>query len=80
MEDITNYCKNTLQNVQVYTSRLHPFADYEHRFSCLQCVSSSDCCPGTWCHTYANRCQVRITEEELMKQREKILGRKGKDY
>lgn len=29
-------CKNTLQNVQVYTSRLHPFADYEHRFSCLQ--------------------------------------------
>ncbi|XP_003691577.1 omega-conotoxin-like protein 1 [Apis florea] len=44
------------------------------------CISSSDCCPGTWCHTYANRCQVRITEEELMKQREKILGRKGKDY
>lgn len=28
--------KIQLQNVQVYSSRLHPFADYEHRFSCLQ--------------------------------------------
>ncbi|XP_020300439.1 omega-conotoxin-like protein 1 [Pseudomyrmex gracilis] len=45
------------------------------------CVSSSDCCTSNMiCHRYANRCQVQITEEELMAQREKILGRKGKDY
>ncbi|EZA59908.1 hypothetical protein X777_16111 [Ooceraea biroi] len=44
------------------------------------CVSSSQCCTGNRCHRYANRCQVIITEEELMAQREKILGRKGKDY
>ncbi|XP_076234767.1 omega-conotoxin-like protein 1 [Calliopsis andreniformis] len=44
------------------------------------CVSSSNCCANMKCHRYANRCQVTITEEELMAQREKILGRKGKDY
>ncbi|KAG5327581.1 OCLP1 protein, partial [Pseudoatta argentina] len=44
------------------------------------CVSSSQCCSGIRCHRYANRCQVIITEEELMAQREKILGRRGKDY
>nr|AFJ94683.1 ckin1 precursor [Solenopsis invicta] len=44
------------------------------------CVGSSECCPNMRCHMYANRCQVIITEEELMAQREKILGRKGKDY
>ncbi|XP_032670877.1 omega-conotoxin-like protein 1 [Odontomachus brunneus] len=43
------------------------------------CVSSSSCCPNMRCHAYANRCQVIITEEELMAQREKILGRRGKD-
>ncbi|XP_029174238.1 omega-conotoxin-like protein 1 [Nylanderia fulva] len=41
---------------------------------------SVGCCTGLRCHPYANRCQVIITEEELMAQREKILGRKGKDY
>ncbi|KYN16117.1 PREDICTED: omega-conotoxin-like protein 1 [Trachymyrmex cornetzi] len=44
------------------------------------CVSDSQCCTGIRCHRYANRCQVIITEKELMAQREKILGRKGKDY
>ncbi|XP_012531826.1 omega-conotoxin-like protein 1 [Monomorium pharaonis] len=44
------------------------------------CVAGSDCCPNMRCHAYANRCQVIITEEELMAQREKILGRRGKDY
>ncbi|XP_050460933.1 omega-conotoxin-like protein 1 [Cataglyphis hispanica] len=44
------------------------------------CVSSSECCANMRCHIYANRCQVIITEDELMRQREKILGRKGKDY
>ncbi|XP_017879887.1 omega-conotoxin-like protein 1 [Ceratina calcarata] len=44
------------------------------------CVSSTQCCKGMRCHTYAGRCQVIITEEDLMRQREKILGRKGKDY
>ncbi|XP_034177604.1 omega-conotoxin-like protein 1 [Osmia lignaria lignaria] len=44
------------------------------------CVSNSDCCNNISCHRYANRCQVVITEAELMAQREKILGRKGKDY
>lgn len=46
----------------------------------FQCVSDSQCCANIKCHRYANRCQVQITEEELMRQREKILGRKGKDY
>ncbi|XP_076749840.1 omega-conotoxin-like protein 1 [Xylocopa sonorina] len=44
------------------------------------CESTAQCCPNLKCHRYAKRCQVQITEEELMKQREKILGRKGKDY
>ncbi|KAH0949331.1 hypothetical protein HN011_008619 [Eciton burchellii] len=44
------------------------------------CVSDSECCSGVKCHRYANRCQVQITEAELMAQREKILGRRGKDY
>ncbi|XP_011644465.1 omega-conotoxin-like protein 1 [Pogonomyrmex barbatus] len=44
------------------------------------CVSDSNCCENIKCHRYANRCQVQITEAELMAQREKILGRKGKDY
>ena len=44
------------------------------------CVTDSQCCAGIKCHRYANRCQVQITSEELMAQREKILGRKGKDY
>uniref|UniRef100_A0A348G5W3 Conotoxin-like S1 n=1 Tax=Odontomachus monticola TaxID=613454 RepID=A0A348G5W3_ODOMO len=44
------------------------------------CVSDSQCCANIKCHRYANRCQVQITEEELMAQREKILGRRGKDY
>ncbi|XP_011706800.1 PREDICTED: omega-conotoxin-like protein 1 [Wasmannia auropunctata] len=44
------------------------------------CASVPRCCDGLRCHPYANRCQVIITEEELMAQREKILGRKGKDY
>ncbi|EFN67538.1 hypothetical protein EAG_16219, partial [Camponotus floridanus] len=44
------------------------------------CVSDSQCCTNIKCHRYANRCQVQITEEELMAQREKILGRRGKDY
>ncbi|XP_011051729.1 PREDICTED: omega-conotoxin-like protein 1 [Acromyrmex echinatior] len=44
------------------------------------CVSNSQCCSGIQCHLYANRCQVIITEPELMAQREKILGRRGKDY
>ncbi|XP_033184756.1 omega-conotoxin-like protein 1 [Bombus vancouverensis nearcticus] len=44
------------------------------------CVSNRDCCTNTKCHIYANRCQVQITEEDLMAAREKILGRKGKDY
>ncbi|KAG7204322.1 hypothetical protein KM043_002140 [Ampulex compressa] len=44
------------------------------------CVGDSDCCENIKCHRYANRCQVQITEEELMAQREKILGRRGKDY
>ncbi|XP_014475205.1 PREDICTED: omega-conotoxin-like protein 1 [Dinoponera quadriceps] len=44
------------------------------------CVSDSNCCANIKCHRYANRCQVQITEEELMAQREKILGRRGKDY
>ncbi|XP_076289196.1 omega-conotoxin-like protein 1 [Lasioglossum baleicum] len=44
------------------------------------CVSDSNCCAGIKCHRYAHRCQVQITSEELMAQREKILGRKGKDY
>ncbi|XP_033322514.2 omega-conotoxin-like protein 1 [Megalopta genalis] len=44
------------------------------------CVSDSNCCSGIKCHRYANRCQVQITAEELMAQREKILGRKGKGY
>ncbi|KZC06703.1 hypothetical protein WN55_10616 [Dufourea novaeangliae] len=44
------------------------------------CVSNSQCCAGIKCHVYAHRCQVQITEEDLMAQREKILGRKGKDY
>ncbi|XP_018317292.1 omega-conotoxin-like protein 1 [Mycetomoellerius zeteki] len=44
------------------------------------CISVSECCKGLRCHSYANRCQVLITEEELMTQREKILGRRGKDY
>ena len=46
----------------------------------LQCISDSQCCGGIWCHKIARRCQVRITEEELMAQRKKILGRSGKDY
>ncbi|XP_026465177.1 omega-conotoxin-like protein 1 [Ctenocephalides felis] len=33
------------------------------------CVSPKDCCPGIRCHQYANRCQVIITEEELLAQR-----------
>ncbi|CAL7948590.1 unnamed protein product [Xylocopa violacea] len=44
------------------------------------CTSNAQCCPNIKCHRYAQRCQVQITEEELMQQREKILGRKGKDY
>ncbi|XP_077269991.1 omega-conotoxin-like protein 1 [Temnothorax americanus] len=44
------------------------------------CVSASQCCSNMRCHSYAHRCQVIITEEELMAQREKILGRRGKDY
>ncbi|XP_015585264.1 omega-conotoxin-like protein 1 isoform X2 [Cephus cinctus] len=44
------------------------------------CVSDGQCCGTIKCHRYANRCQVQITAEELMKQREKILGRRGKDY
>ncbi|XP_011154956.1 omega-conotoxin-like protein 1 [Harpegnathos saltator] len=44
------------------------------------CISDSQCCTNIKCHRYANRCQVQITEEELMAQREKILGRRGKDY
>ncbi|XP_003700236.1 omega-conotoxin-like protein 1 isoform X2 [Megachile rotundata] len=44
------------------------------------CVASSDCCRNLSCNRFAHRCQVVITEEELMAQREKILGRKGKDY
>ncbi|XP_043258043.1 omega-conotoxin-like protein 1 [Colletes gigas] len=45
-----------------------------------QCVSDRECCNNIKCHRYANRCQVQITEEELMAQREKILGKKGKSY
>ncbi|KOC61998.1 hypothetical protein WH47_05887 [Habropoda laboriosa] len=44
------------------------------------CTSSQQCCGNMTCLQYANKCQVIITSEELMKQREKILGRKGKDY
>ncbi|XP_012059308.1 PREDICTED: omega-conotoxin-like protein 1 [Atta cephalotes] len=44
------------------------------------CYSDSQCCSNIKCHRYANRCQVQITEAELMAQREKILGRRGKDY
>ncbi|XP_055838696.1 omega-conotoxin-like protein 1 [Episyrphus balteatus] len=44
------------------------------------CVSSSECCDNSKCHRYAKRCQVQITEDELFAQREKVLGRKGKDY
>ncbi|XP_076225842.1 omega-conotoxin-like protein 1 [Nomia melanderi] len=43
------------------------------------CVSDSQCCSGIKCHIYAHRCQVQITAEELMAQRELILGRKGKN-
>lgn len=46
----------------------------------FQCVSASQCCPNMRCHRYANRCQVIITESELMAKREQILGRRGKDY
>ncbi|XP_012285468.1 omega-conotoxin-like protein 1 isoform X2 [Orussus abietinus] len=44
------------------------------------CVSDRECCGNIKCHRYANRCQVVITQEELLAQREKILGRKGKAY
>ncbi|XP_037951760.1 omega-conotoxin-like protein 1 [Teleopsis dalmanni] len=30
------------------------------------CVSDSQCCANIKCHRYANRCQVTITEEELI--------------
>jgi len=58
------------------------FADVIAHHLCVkfQCVSDSECCTGIKCHRYANRCQVQITEAELMAQREKILGRRGKDY
>ncbi|CAK9808913.1 hypothetical protein ANTPLA_LOCUS5961 [Anthophora plagiata] len=44
------------------------------------CTSSQQCCNNIKCNQYAKRCMVQITEEELMQQREKILGRKGKAY
>ncbi|CAK9822761.1 hypothetical protein ANTRET_LOCUS1228 [Anthophora retusa] len=44
------------------------------------CTRSEQCCNNIKCHEYAKKCMVQITEEELMQQREKILGRKGKDY
>ncbi|XP_012263455.2 omega-conotoxin-like protein 1 [Athalia rosae] len=43
------------------------------------CVSADQCCGTLRCHTYAHRCQVVITEAEILAQREKILGRRGKD-
>ncbi|KAF3430033.1 hypothetical protein E2986_11353 [Frieseomelitta varia] len=46
----------------------------------LFCVSTRDCCSNMRCHVYAQRCQVQITEEDLLNAREKILGRRGKDY
>ncbi|XP_066589290.1 uncharacterized protein [Prorops nasuta] len=59
-------------------------ADSNNKRSCGRhgdpCVSDSECCQSIKCHRYANRCQVQITPEELMAQREKILKRKGKDY
>ncbi|XP_015111344.1 omega-conotoxin-like protein 1 [Diachasma alloeum] len=39
------------------------------------CVSVSQCCPGLRCNSYAGRCQVIITAEELMAQREKIFSK-----
>ncbi|XP_011307446.1 omega-conotoxin-like protein 1 [Fopius arisanus] len=39
------------------------------------CVSASQCCPGLRCHSYAGRCQVIITTEEILAQREKILSK-----
>ncbi|XP_058796749.1 omega-conotoxin-like protein 1 [Phymastichus coffea] len=46
------------------------------------CITVSDCCPVKQmaCNRFAHRCQIQITEDELMAQREKILGRRGKDY
>ncbi|OXU18055.1 hypothetical protein TSAR_003994 [Trichomalopsis sarcophagae] len=46
------------------------------------CVSVSDCCPVKQmaCNRFAKRCQIQITKEELLAQREKILGRRGPDY
>uniref|UniRef100_A0ABD2WZM7 Uncharacterized protein n=1 Tax=Trichogramma kaykai TaxID=54128 RepID=A0ABD2WZM7_9HYME len=45
------------------------------------CVSVSDCCPVKQmaCNRFAQRCQIQITKEELLAQREKILGRRGPD-
>ncbi|XP_053984016.1 omega-conotoxin-like protein 1 [Hylaeus volcanicus] len=39
------------------------------------CVSDRECCGTIRCHTYAHRCQVVITPEELMAQRENILNK-----
>ncbi|XP_043669780.1 omega-conotoxin-like protein 1 [Vespula pensylvanica] len=44
------------------------------------CVADSECCQNIRCHSYAHRCQVIITAEELMAQRERILGKKSKSY
>ncbi|XP_076166862.1 omega-conotoxin-like protein 1 [Ptiloglossa arizonensis] len=44
------------------------------------CNSDRECCNSLKCHRYANRCQVQITAEELLMQREIILGKKGKAY
>ncbi|XP_015190972.1 PREDICTED: omega-conotoxin-like protein 1 [Polistes dominula] len=44
------------------------------------CEYDRECCQNMRCNAYAHRCQVIITSEELMAQREKILGKKGKSY
>ncbi|XP_035725890.1 omega-conotoxin-like protein 1 [Vespa mandarinia] len=44
------------------------------------CVVDRECCQSIRCNAQAHRCQVIITAEELMAQRERILGKKGKSY